>query len=114
MLEDLTHINERATVRKKQRAERLSWAFYQLRQFITYKAKLLGVPVILIDPRNTSRTCSKCGHCEKANRKKQAEFVCLSCGFSDNADFNAAKNIRNLGLLSINLLSSAQPLLKSA
>jgi IS605 OrfB family transposase len=97
-LEDLTNINKRTTVRKKQQAERLSWAFYQLRQFITYKAKLAGVPVILIDPRNTSRTCSCCSHCEKANRKNQAEFVCKKCGHSENADFNAAKNIRNLGL----------------
>lgn len=98
VLEDLTYINERTTVRKKNRAERLSWSFYQLRQFIEYKACLSGVPVILIDPRNTSRTCSCCGHCEKANRKNQAEFICKSCGFSENADYNAAKNIRNLGL----------------
>jgi IS605 OrfB family transposase len=97
-LEDLTNINKRTTVRKKQRAERLSWAFYQLRQFLTYKARLVGVPVVLIDPRNTSRTCSSCGHCEKANRKNQAEFVCKKCGHNENADFNAAKNIRELGL----------------
>lgn len=98
VLEDLTNINNRTTVRKKQRAERLSWAFYQLRQFISYKAKLVGVPVVLIDPRNTSRTCNECGHCEKANRKNQAEFVCKKCWHNENADFNAAKNIRNLGL----------------
>jgi len=97
-LEDLTNINKRTTVRKKQRAERLSWAFYQLRQFIAYKATLKGVPVVLIDPRNTSRTCNACGHCEKANRKNQAEFVCKKCGHQDHADLNAAKNIRDLGL----------------
>ena len=114
VLEDLTHINSRTTVRREYRAERLSWAFYQLRQFITYKAILAGVPVVMIDPAYTSRTCSECGHCEKANRKKQAEFVCRKCRHNENADFNAAKNIRNKGLLSISLLSSAQPLLKSA
>lgn len=114
MLEDLTGINQNTVVRKKQRAERLSWAFYQLRQFITYKAKLAGIPVILIDPVYTSQTCNKCGHCEKSNRKNQAEFCCKKCGHSNNADWNAARNIRDKGLLSINLLSSAQPLLKSA
>ena len=97
-LEDLTNINKKTTVRKKQRAERLSWAFFQLRQFITYKAILAGIPVVLIDPRNTSRTCSSCNHCEKANRKNQSKFVCKSCGYQDNADFNAAKNIRFKGL----------------
>ena len=112
-LEDLTHINQRTTVRKKQRAERLSWAFFQLRSFVNYKAKLKGVPVILIDPRNTSKTCNICGHCEKSNRKSQSFFCCKNCGHNENADFNAAKNIRNKGLSSISLLSSVR-LLKAA
>lgn len=98
VLEDLTNINKRTTVRKKQRAERLSWAFFQLRSFITYKAKLAGIPIVLIDPRNTSRTCNSCGHVDKKNRKNQSEFVCRKCGHQDNADFNAAKNIRIKGL----------------
>ncbi|HEY8323961.1 MAG TPA: transposase [Ktedonobacterales bacterium] len=92
-LEDLTGIRERVTVRHEHRYERHSWAFYQLRQFVTYKATWTGVPVHLVDPRNTSRTCSACGHCEKANRKSQAEFLCQRCGFTVNADYNAAINI---------------------
>ena len=93
VLEDLTGIRERTTVRHEQRALRHAWAFFQLRQFITYKAVWAAVPVGLVDPRNTSRTCSMCGHCEKANRKSQAEFVCQRCGFALNADHNAAINI---------------------
>jgi len=93
VLEDLTGIRERTTVRHEQRALRHAWAFFQLRQFVTYKAAWAAVPVGLVDPRNTSRTCSMCGHCEKANRKSQAEFVCKSCGFALNADHNAAINI---------------------
>ena len=49
-----------------------------------------------VDPRNTSKTCSVCGHCERGNRQNQAEFVCKHCGFSANADWNAARNIRAL------------------
>jgi len=113
-LEDLTHINQRTVVRKKQRAERLSWAFYQLRSFITYKARLAGVSVVLIDPAYTSQRCNKCGHTEKANRNSQAEFCCKSCGHVDHADCNGAKNIRDKGLLSISLLASAKKLLKVA
>ncbi|MCK7582520.1 MAG: transposase [Chromatiales bacterium] len=41
------------------------WAFYQLRQFITYKAKLAGVYVVIVDPRHASRTCPVCGSVEK-------------------------------------------------
>jgi putative transposase len=92
-LEDLNGIRERVTVRREHRYERHSWAFFQLRQFITYKAAQVGVPVRLVDPRNTSRTCSACGHCEKANRKSQESFLCQRCGFAANADYNAALNI---------------------
>ncbi|MCR4374167.1 MAG: transposase [Acidobacteria bacterium] len=92
-VEDLTHIRERATVRRKQRNRQGGWAFAQLRAFVEYKAALAGVRVVAVDPRNTSRTCSQCGHCEKGNRKSQAEFRCLHCDHSISADFNAARNI---------------------
>lgn len=94
-LEDLRHIRSRtdSTVRRSQRHRHASWAFAQLRTFLSYKAAMAGVRLHLVDPRNTSRTCSVCGHCEKANRKSQAEFVCQSCGFAALADWNAAVNI---------------------
>jgi putative transposase len=92
-LEDLSGIRERVTVRHEHRYERHSWAFFQLRQYISYKAAQAGVLVYLVDPRNTSRTCSVCGHCEKGNRKSQESFLCQRCGFAANADFNAARNI---------------------
>jgi IS605 OrfB family transposase len=94
-LEDLKHIRERAgkTVSKRQRRLLHSWAFFQLRAFIAYKAALAGVPMVYVNPAYTSQTCSRCGHCEKANRQSQARFLCRSCGFSAHADLNAACNI---------------------
>jgi IS605 OrfB family transposase len=92
-LEDLTKIRERVTVRRAQRRARHSWAFRQLRSFLAYKAAQGGVLVVAVDPRNTSRTCAVCGHCEKANRPDQAHFRCLSCGHTAAADTNAAVNI---------------------
>lgn len=94
-LEDLRHIRRRTerTVHKSQRQRHSSWAFFQLRAFIAYKAALAGVPMRYVDPRDTSRTCSRCGHGEKANRVSQAEFLCRSCGFAAPADWNAAVNI---------------------
>lgn len=97
-VEDLNGIRDRTTVRAKDRARHSGWSFFQLRSFVEYKAALAGVPCIAVDPRNTSRACSVCGHCEKANRKSQGSFVCLHCGYSANADFNAALNLRARGL----------------
>ena len=92
-LEDLSGIRGRVTVRTAQRADAHSWAFYQLRQFIAYKAKLAGVPVVLVDPRNTSRECPECGHISKRNRPTRDVFCCQRCGLAGPADHIAARNI---------------------
>jgi IS605 OrfB family transposase len=105
-LEDLSGIRDRQTVRKADRQRFGNWAFYQLDSFISYKAKIAGVPVIFVDPRNTSRTCPICGFVSKSNRRTQDSFSCLSCNFSANADFVGSLNISNKGLLSTNLSQS--------
>ncbi len=100
-LEDLTGIRERASVfSKAMRWQMGNWAFADLAAKICYKAAEVGIPVVFVDPRDTSKTCHKCGHCERANRKSQASFLCLKCGLCENADRNAAKNIEAQGLLS--------------
>jgi IS605 OrfB family transposase len=92
-LEELTGIRDRMTVRKGQRNKQHAWSFRQLRTFLAYKAQRLGIPLVCVDPRNTSRTCSRCGFVEKRNRRSQAEFSCLRCGFACHADINAARNL---------------------
>jgi putative transposase len=94
-LEELGHIRKRTDngSRRAQRRLRTSWAFRQLRSCIAYKAAQAGVLVVAVDPRDTSRTCARCGYCEKKNRVDQAHFRCLSCGHTAAADTNAAVNI---------------------
>jgi putative transposase len=68
-------------------------------QFISmtiYKAESAGREVIAVDPRNTSRTCSGCGHVSAGNRHG-AVFRCLGCGHEAHADVNAAENILRAG-----------------
>jgi putative transposase len=100
-IEELRHIRSRteARLRHSQRARHSSWSFWQLRFFLQYKAALAGVPLHLVDPRNTSRTCHVCGHCAKENRKSQASFVCQQCSFACNADINAALNISRAAVM---------------
>ena len=92
-LEELGGIRDRVTVRRRQRARHANWSFYDLRAKIEYKAKQAGVPIVLVDPRNTSKMCSVCGHIDSANRPTQSSFKCVACGFADLADHNAAVNI---------------------
>lgn len=99
-LSGVRHATERA--RKVDRYVQVSWAFYQLRQMIEYKAKKVGHSVIVVDPRYTSQTCPTCGIVRKANRRKKThEYQCSNCGYRSNDDRVAAMNIQRLGYQSI-------------
>jgi IS605 OrfB family transposase len=95
-IEDLTGIRERTNKKPRSKKDKRlgnNWAFYQLRQFLTYKCILAGVKLILVNPAYTSLSCHKCLAIGDRNGKK---FVCSSCGKFD-ADYNGARNIQALG-----------------
>jgi IS605 OrfB family transposase len=93
-LEDSKGIRSRIRARRSQRGALHSWAFRQLKELIICKARLAGVPVDAdIDPRNTSRSCPRCGHTSTRNRQSQARFRCVACGHHGHADHIAARNI---------------------
>jgi putative transposase len=85
------------------------WRYYQLQQFIEYKATEKGIKVKKINPRFTSRRCSECGHInekfdrayrdkETAKSGKTAQFVCPECGYEEGPDYNAARNIATIDI----------------
>jgi putative transposase len=96
-IEDLPGIRERITVRKSQRRAHHGWAFAQLRSFLTYKSAREGIPLVCVDPRNTSRTCPECGCIDKRNRPTRDRFQCIQCGHAGPSDTTAARNISVLG-----------------
>ena len=103
VMENLTDIRERTKQRRdkrQQRREHANWSFAQLQFFVSYKAAWKGVTFEFVDPRFTSQGCSKCGFVSRANRQSQSEFSCKKCGYQNNADYNAALNIRNKHLAS--------------
>jgi IS605 OrfB family transposase len=86
-----------------------NWSYYQLGNFIQYKAEEKGKLTIKVNPKHTSQICSKCGHIEKSNRKG-SRFKCKKCGFELDADLNASRNIANLGKSQIGRLNVIQPI----
>ena len=70
-----------------------NWSYYELQQMIEYKAKMNGIQIAYIDPYHTSQTCSECGNFDEGQRLTQEKFICKSCNFEANADYNAARNI---------------------
>ena len=67
-------------------------------KFIRYKGLKKEKLTISIPPHGTSQECSRCGHTHPDNRETQAEFICQICGFTANADYNAALVIKKRGI----------------
>ena len=103
-IENLTNIRKTSKRRNKKFRTKLSrWNFAQLRSFLTYKSLLNGVPLIVVEPSYTSKTCSKCYHIGKRSNKS---FKCKNCGNNIDSDFNASINIAMLGA-SVNMPESS-------
>ena len=100
VLEDLTGVTfDTVKKRKKEnRYEQNSWTFYQLEQFLTYKAQLNNSKVIEVSAEYTSQRCPKCGRIDKDNRNHDLHlYQCDRCGYSTNDDRIASINIQYLG-----------------
>jgi putative transposase len=80
---------------------------FALRRQLEYKTMWRGGLLVPVPPQNTSRFCPCCEHVSKDNRKSQTEFVCVECGFSENADLVGAINIKRLGIASLVCSSSS-------
>lgn len=80
------------------RYEMVSWSFYQLEQFLSYKAEEIGSKVLMVDAHYTSQRCPKCGTIDKSNRNHKLHlYTCKNCSYSSNDDRVGAMNIQLLG-----------------
>jgi putative transposase len=79
---------------------------FELRRQLEYKTQWRGGLLVAVPPQNTSRKCPECQHIAAENRKTQAKFVCVECGFSAPADYVGAVNIKEAGFA---LLACSQP-----
>ena len=105
-LEDLTGVSfseDNLSHRKDGGRRQLrSWTFYQLEQFLIYKAHEAGSEVLKVKADYTSQRCPKCGRIHKENRDHDLhEYVCDCCGYRSNDDRVGAMNIQLLGTMYI-------------
>ncbi|ASN07104.1 RNA-guided endonuclease TnpB family protein [Virgibacillus necropolis] len=107
-LEDLQNVRKATEkVCKRKRYVSVSWAFDQLREFLTYKAQMTKSKVILVNPKYTSQDCPKCEHRAKNNRnKKTHQFCCKKCAYRSNDDRVAAMNLYNKGIKYLSRVSA--------
>jgi putative transposase len=73
-------------------------AWGKIVDFTRYKAAQRNKLVLTVPPQYTSQECSRCGHIHADNRISQDAFICQLCGFSENADINAARVIKKRGI----------------
>ena len=75
----------------------LDQGWHEFRRQLTYKQAFRGGEVLAVPAHYTSQTCPACQHISADNRKTQARFECVECGFSENADLVGAINIKARG-----------------
>lgn len=73
-------------------------AWGKIVDFTQYKAARQNKLVLKVPPQYTSQECSRCGHIHAENRITQDAFICQRCGFTENADVNAARVIKRRGI----------------
>jgi putative transposase len=75
----------------------LDQGWFEFRRQLEYKTAWRGGFTVAVAATNTSRTCPCCGHVSKENRKTQALFACVACGYENNADHVGAINVLAAG-----------------
>lgn len=102
VLEDLTGVSfEESNLSRSanQNYALRSWSFYQLEQFLTYKAHENKSEVLKVSAKYTSQRCPKCGTIHKENRDHRKHFYACQCGYRSNDDRVGAMNIQLLGTM---------------
>jgi putative transposase len=77
----------------------LDQGWYAFSTMLKYKLTERGGELQQVDPAYTSQTCAECGVIDAASRRDQATFECATCGHTDNADVNAARNVLQARIL---------------
>ena len=101
VMENLKRGLKKCKINNRQYEEELNYndlfsllKIYSMKDVVIRMSGNYNVNVVLVNPDFTSQMCPKCGHISKNNRKSQETFCCEKCNHKNNADINAAKNIK--------------------
>jgi putative transposase len=75
----------------------LDQGWSEFRRQLGYKLAWRGGELVVVPPHFTSQTCPASGHVSSENRRRQAEFVCVECGYREHADLVGAINVLRAG-----------------
>ena len=112
MLKDTKAKNVNKKASRGQNRNTLDAAWYSFVMLLDYKLKEKGGALIRINPRNTSKCCSKCGNIKEDLTLKDRVYICSKCGLEIDRDYNASLNILKLGKEKIKESYSSQELAK--
>lgn len=89
-VEELHGISSKNVTNSEKRRNLSQWCYYRLIQFLSYKAKRVGIQIIFVDPQNTSK---RCPHCKALNNPLKRVYICEYCGYHAHRDLIGAMNI---------------------
>lgn len=97
--------NKRGMFPRKFNRRLSHWLYAKTTQWLEQHCEEMGVGIKYVSPYKTSQYCRLCGKWDRRNRKGE-KFFCVHCGHTENADFNASRNLELLGLAGANSLRS--------
>ncbi len=97
-LKDVKH-GSKGKIRKKFNNKLQRWSYPKVLEKLSRVCDEMGIAFLKVNPAYTSQTCSLCGHVDKSSRRG-SQFSCVACGYTTDADLNAAVNIHNRGVYS--------------
>lgn len=98
VVEDLKNVKQKSKgkINKKFMNKMQRWSYSKVLNKLSMICDEVGIEMIKIDPAFTSQTCSSCGFVDKKSRKDE-DFKCTKCNYSEDADYNASLNILHIG-----------------
>ena len=97
VIEDLKNVKKKSKFSKSLNNKMQRWSYNKFTRKLQSICEEQGIDLKKVSPAYTSQRCSKCGEIYEESRNGE-KFICISCGYSEDADLNAAKNILHRGV----------------